>query len=72
MTRRKERSVLGVHKRGATRSWEKMVPSLRVAPQLRPAGVARRSFRMTKLYSVRLAWTYLGQQRNDRMNVNRP
>jgi hypothetical protein len=49
-----------------------MATPRRVAPKKRPGGVARRSFSVTKLLSSRLARTFFGQQRGDRVNVNRP
>ena len=70
--RRAERSVLNVHKRGATPARGLWAPSLRVAPQKLPGRVARRSFGITKLLSSRLAWQLLGQQRRGANSVNRP
>jgi len=70
--RRIERHVLNVHKRNATPPRGKMAPSLRVAPQNGPCGVARRSFGTTKLLSSRLAWPVLERQRGSAISVNRP
>ena len=40
--------------------------------QMAPYRVARRSFGFTKLYSSRLVWSHLGQQRSDQTDISRP
>jgi len=62
-TRRDERGVLIARERGATPYRAKITLPLRDALQKEPCGVARRSFRVTKLLSSRLAWLLLGWQR---------
>ena len=49
----------------------KMAPSLRVAPEIWPGGVARRSFGTTKHRSPRLAWPDFRPQRGDHTSGNR-
>ena len=56
----------------ATEPCGKMAMALRVGSQIRPCGVANRSFRTTKLRSARLAWPDLRANAGHSHRVNRP
>ena len=56
----------------ATRPCGKMAMALRVGPQIRPCGVAHRSFRTTKHRSARLAWPDLRANAGHSHSVKRP
>ena len=65
LARRRESSVVTLHKRPTTQPGGKMAPARRVVPEKAPLSVARRSFGVTKPRSSRLDWCIFRRNSDD-------